>query len=417
MATPDSLPDTPDVESGPTRNLSNMFGGTLNQEDGLNEMIANIYRAWVKLGVTPVADTLQGWALVGDANGHGIWVPQSAFRNVLIQGDPLPLQLEGNGPFTSATTPVNNDSSYVFDIPVLLSDGNDIFDCSVVTTGLPLGTRAKYRLDVETANKKGGLCWIVEQADIADIVAAGCCSLSWDQQITGTSINGVRALILAWTGTADSPTRDVVNGANWGAAGTLPTLATNWAVATNGDSAVIVPTTSWVTNAISNATIGSNVTNIAVLIYVDDLTTSLGDFFEITNVCLVPGPAPLRVPRQPVAVEQNRTRYLYQVFGGLNANQVIGYASATGTGTALSAFTFSPMRKAPATPTLSAVGDWGLTDAAGTAQALTGHTAFSVTRESYNPLLSVASGLVAGASCNWQAKNTLNARLRLDARF
>lgn len=49
MATPTTLPDTPAVVSGNTR--PNMFGTGFPESDGLNDMITNIYNAWVRLGV------------------------------------------------------------------------------------------------------------------------------------------------------------------------------------------------------------------------------------------------------------------------------------------------------------------------------------------------------------------------------
>jgi hypothetical protein len=231
-------------------------------------------------------------------------VPASALdRNVLIHGNCSPQQRDAFGPFTSATTPDNSDGSYIFDNWFVLSDGNDIVDLSRVTTGLPDGAQGKYRMDVETVNKKFGLFQIAEQAAIANIIKAGAASLTFDYQITGSSIGGIRAAIFAWSGTADAPTRDIVSA--WGATDTLLTPVTSWAVA--GNSGLLVPTTSWQTGTVANAAIANTVTNIGVGIWSEDATaTTLGDFLEITRINLVPGAQPLPIVAEDPTVEKQR---------------------------------------------------------------------------------------------------------------
>ena len=366
-----------------------------------------------ELGAAPTAADILRYLRIHDGVSKGKNVVQTALRNVLIHGDP-PRQQEGDGPFTSTTTPANNDSTYIFDAWYVLSDGNDIVDLSVVRTGLPDGARGKYRLDIETANKKAMLIQIIENADIGDIIEAGCCSLSWDQQRTGTSINGVRAAILGWNSTADSPGRDVVSGTSWGAAGTLPTLIANWSIL--GNTSVIEPTTSWVTNVLANIAVANTMTNLAVAIWIDDLTTTVGDFLELTNICLVPGPVPVRVPRRSAGEEQVRALALYEIIGGQNANELAGPGVSQSTTSASIAIQFFPKRRIP-TPTIGTLSDWQVDLGTGSFTAVTGSSGFAFsTRASTLYLPTTAAVLTAGRATQMIAVNT-NARIRIDARF
>lgn len=79
MAAPNSLPDTPDALPSPTR-LSVMFGGTLAQSAGINQMLANILYAWRKLGITASGESTPGESQVlkGNADGSSIWDERGA---------------------------------------------------------------------------------------------------------------------------------------------------------------------------------------------------------------------------------------------------------------------------------------------------------------------------------------------------
>lgn len=205
-------------------------------------------------------------------------------KNVLINGG-MQVSARGDGPFTSATTFVNNDDTYLIDGAILLSDGNDIVDVSRVADN-DFVSGWKIRLDVETANKRFGILLPVENADIQGIRKAGAASLQFKVKRTGTSMGNVRALLLAWNSTADAITSDVISA--WGTAGNDPTLATNWTKENNGSNLAI--STTIATKEIENIVVDtSGVTNLAVLIMVDDTDASIGDFLEIGDIKLETG--------------------------------------------------------------------------------------------------------------------------------
>lgn len=79
-STPAGLPDTPNVESGANRWLSNMFGGTLGMKDGLNDMIAHILNAWTKLGTGASTPTTAGDVLYVTGSGTSAWGPRALVR-------------------------------------------------------------------------------------------------------------------------------------------------------------------------------------------------------------------------------------------------------------------------------------------------------------------------------------------------
>lgn len=233
------------------------------------------------------------------------------------------------GPFTSASTPVNNDDTYLLDQWTLLAEGADSVDASSVTTGLPTGAlagaRAKIRLDIETANLKFGIIQFVEAAEAREIIG-GVASLSFKAQQTGTSISSCRAAILAWSSTADSLTSDVVS--SWDATDAGVTLVANW---TLEGSLTFTPTTSWVEYRLENVAIDTaSAANVAVFIWCDDTTsTTVGEFLEITDVNLVAGPVATPIHRRSFDEEERRCqRFLCKTFPR-------GTSPATASGTQL----------------------------------------------------------------------------------
>lgn len=196
-------------------------------------------------------------------------------RNMLINGD---FRVAQRG--TSFVSGANNDDTYNLDRWTLLSDGNDIVDVTQSTTA-PTAGLYSIGLDVETVNKKFGIIQIVEQQNIVGALGQ-VVTLSFQARISGTSISNVKAVVLAWSGTADTVTSDVVSA--WGADGVTPTFATNW-TAENTSSNLGV-TSSWATYRLQATIDTANTKNLAVFIWNDDTTTTLGDFLYVTDVQL-----------------------------------------------------------------------------------------------------------------------------------
>lgn len=228
-------------------------------------------------------------------------------RNFIINSD-FRVGQRGTS-FTSATTPANSDDTYLLDRWTLLSDGNDIVDVTRQTSDLPIGSSAKIRLDVETANAKFGLLQVLLSTDTRPFWG-DVASLSFACRVVGgTTIGSVRAMILSWTSTADSVTSDVVSA--WNAAGAAPTMVANWAITGSG---TFTPTTSWQTFEVENVSIASTANNIAVLIVTDDVTTTVGEFLEISAVQLEQSATASAYQTPDHGTDLNACRLFYQRF-------------------------------------------------------------------------------------------------------
>jgi hypothetical protein len=139
-------------------------------------------------------------------------------RNRLINGD---MRVSQRG--TSFVAGANNDDTYNLDRWTLLSDGDDIVDVTQANVA-PTAGLFSIGLDVETVNKKFGILQIIEQRNIVGMFNQPV-TLSFSARTSGSSIGNLKAVILAWNGTADTVTSDVVSA--WGADGVTPTWATN----------------------------------------------------------------------------------------------------------------------------------------------------------------------------------------------
>lgn len=187
------------------------------------------------------------------------------------------------GPTVTSASSANNDDTYFCDRWIVLSNGNDVVDLSRETTTVPDNSNSALLLDVETQNLKFGILQILE-AKISEKYEGRRASLSFVARRTGTSIGAVRAAVIKWGSTADSVTSDVVSA--WGGAGTNPTLAANWSYCNTPATLSPSLSTSYQTYTIENIDVGSTVNNIAVFIWTDDVTMSVGDFLYLGEVQL-----------------------------------------------------------------------------------------------------------------------------------
>ena len=288
-------------------------------------------------------------------------------QNLLINGD-FAVAARGTS-FTSASSPANNDDTYLLDRWNLLSDGNDIVDVSQDTTVIPSGGTASIKLDVETANAKFGILQIVESR-LARSIIGGTCSLSFQARITGSSITAIRAGVLAWSSTADTVTSDVVSA--WGAAGTNPTLAANWTFE-NTPAALTAPTTSFQSYTIENISIDTaSTTNVAVFIWIDDVTTTAGDFLYISDVQLEIGATATTFKRRQYSLEELLCRRYCQLPAAGQASKVLGSGYCYSTTQAEIFIAFSPpMRTETPTASYSAGNGFLLRDTAANSVATT----------------------------------------------
>lgn len=334
-----------------------------------------------------------------------------ATQNLLIHGD-FPAQATGDGPFTSVTGPANNDDTYLFDNWTYLAAAADGADVSRVGAGLPALARGKARLDIETANTKVGLIQIIESSDCAAILG-GYASLSFDYQSTGASIGGIKACVLSWVGAVDAVTSDVVSA--WGADGVTPTFVAGWTA--ENTPVAIVPSGSWQTARIQGIPIDTpSAVNVAVFIWTDDATLTVGDFLEITKVKLEPGSACTPWAAPDVVAETNRRNRLFEVLGPDANGQPFGCGTGQSTTVAIIAVPYTPKRIAqPGVQFLQQASDFQGYVAAGV--AATAVVATVVGRSMVSVSLTIGSASFSVGFAVLMLAATTTARIRIDARL
>lgn len=238
-------------------------------------------------------DVADGSDAVIRCDGTGFYVqaggggaPSNA-ENLIINGD---FRIAQRG--TSFSAGSNNDAAYTLDRWLLLSDGNDILDVSQEGSVIPAGARNALLLDVETANKRAGVCQIVE-ADNAKITIGAVASLSFKARkgAGNATVDTLRVLIAAWSGTPDDVTSDVVD--TWGTEGNDPTLAESWTIEA---SETFLLTDEYQTFKLENVAIDTaSAANIAVLLMLENDDATVGDLVYIGDVHLCCGPSAVAV--------------------------------------------------------------------------------------------------------------------------
>jgi len=245
-------------------------------------------------------------------------------KNAIINGDFAVAQRATS--FTS-TGSANNDDVYTLDRWYILSDGNDAIDVTQETTTVPTNQLTAIALDVETANKKFGIAQIIEQKNCVGLIG-NTVTLSFKAKVSATTkLDNVKCAIVAWSGTADTVTSDIISA--WGAEGTNPTLIAN--ATYENTPANLNVTTSYATYSVSAAVDTSSTKNIIVFIWSDVTDTTAGDFLYITDVQLEKGSAASDFEFLPIDVSLGRCqRYFIKYISGTSL--VIGtgsYYSAT----------------------------------------------------------------------------------------
>lgn len=204
-------------------------------------------------------------------------VNTNMYKNAIINGN-FDVWQRGTT-YDAATTPANSDDTYLVDMWVLLSDGNDIADVSQTTT-VPVGSKYALKSLVATQNKKWGFVYLMENVDSMKLDDQYV-SLSFQAKSSG--IDNIRAGVLSWSSTADSVTSDVVSA--WEAEGTNPTLAANWQY--ENVPANLALTGSYVRYEIENIAIDTaSMANVAVFIWVDDGDAGVNDELYLSQVQL-----------------------------------------------------------------------------------------------------------------------------------
>jgi hypothetical protein len=277
--------------------------------DGVTDDTAAFNAAWTASNPNPVFVPAGSYAVTGAISGQffsfgnatpvGGTIPglqQSLFTNAnaLMNGDFMVAQ-RGTS-ITAATTPyANNDDAYVLDRWYILSDGNDAIDVTQNTADAPFAGGYCIALDVETVNKKFGIAQIIEKQNLNGLLGQTV-TLSFKAKVSSTTkLDNVKCAIVAWSGTADTVTSDIVSA--WGAEGTNPTLIAN--ATYENVPANLGVTTSWRTFTVTAAVDTASANNVIVFIWSDVTDTTLGDFLYVTDVKLEAGSVATPYQREP----------------------------------------------------------------------------------------------------------------------
>jgi hypothetical protein len=165
-------------------------------------------------------------------------------------------------------------------------------------TDVPDGFTYSAKLSNVTANNQVALVQFIESINAKKFQNKKV-SLSFYAKTIGNEIANLRAAVLSWTGTADNLTSDVI--ATWAQDGNNPTWATNWTMENTPSNLAL--TSSYQQFKIENINIDTTgMTNLAVVIWVDDGTIASGDDFYITGIQLNVGEVAL--PFQPKSYEE-----------------------------------------------------------------------------------------------------------------
>jgi hypothetical protein len=226
------------------------------------------------------------------------------FRNRLFNGN---FGVAQRG--TSFVAGLNNDDTYNLDRWYVLSDGNDVVDITQETSVVPSTAATAIALDVETTNAKFGVAQIIESKNCLGLVG-NIVTLSFDAKVSATTdLDNIKCAIVAWSGTADTVTSDIVSA--WNVEGTNPTLIAN--ATYENTPANLGVTTSWQKFSVTANIDTANTKNVIVFIWSDVTTTTAGDFLYVTNVQLETGNVATAFDLRPFAAEtQLCQRYYYR---------------------------------------------------------------------------------------------------------
>jgi hypothetical protein len=121
-------------------------------------------------------------------------------------------------------------------------------------------------------------------------------------------LDNVKAAVVAWSGTADTVTSDIISA--WGAEGTNPTLIAN--ATYENTPANLSVTTSYATYSLTANIDTASTTNIIVFIWSDVTDTTAGDFLYLTDVQLEPGTVATPFERRSYGQELALCQRYYQ---------------------------------------------------------------------------------------------------------
>jgi len=352
-----------------------------------------------------------------DWSGGITWVPEGGSgggtgTNRLI--NPSGAVAQRGTTFTAATTPANNDDTWLLDRKLLLSDGNDILDVSKETSVVPTDSASAIKLDVETANKRAGIAEIVEGGGCLDMIGGvASVSLKARKGASNVTVDQIRVVIASWTGTADAVTSDMISA--WNAEGADPTLAANW---TLEGSAVFTLTDAYQTFALENVALdASGVKNVAVLVMIENDDGTVGDLVYLTDLKLESGPAATAFEPRLFAEDLALCQRYCEIVESATGLEIYGAGQAASATRALGFYGFKTQKRAAPTVTISAAGHWAFYNPA--VNAFVTWVTVSPQLSAFGCLFDV-SGMAAalggaGTCALWGPNSTTAAKMTFDA--
>ena len=325
--------------TGTIGNLSTTLAGDFTISQGTATLATSGVTAGTYGGATSIPVlTLDAKGRVTTASTSSVTSGLTGFRNRIINGE---FGVAQRG--TSFVSGANNDDSYNLDRWYVLSDGNDAVDITQETSTVPTNQLTAIALDVETANKKFGIAQIIEQKNCIGLIG-GNVTLSFKAKVSSTTkLDNVKAAVVAWSGTADTVTSDIISA--WGAEGTDPTLIAN--ATFENTPANLSVTTSYATYTLTANVDTASTKNLIVFIWSDVTDTTAGDFLYITDVQLEAGSTATDFERRPIGTELNLCQRYYQKrISDAYATGVVGQAYTTAAAYGSVSFT-QEMRASP----------------------------------------------------------------------
>lgn len=303
----------------------------------------------------------------------------------------------------------STDNSYGLDGVRLLLEAANAATISQDTADVP--DRAKYaaKLTVGSANNnKFGIFMPVEGKEMWHLRGQ---AVSVRVPLKATAgISDVRVGILQFTGTEDAISGDPIS--SWGGAGSNPTLAANWAFANT--PANLNVTTSWADYTIENVTVSASATNLALIVWCDDkTTTTTTDVLRVGGYCWLGKGSTAPSVILPAFEDELRKcrRYLFAVTG--NSKAVDSGQCLSGTAAKIVVRLPVPMRTSPTLGSLTA-SHYIVADSSGGAVTCSALALDAAWTDVAKLDATVASGLTAG-NATWLQTNNASAELLLTA--
>lgn len=246
-----------------------------------------------------------------DASGNAEFgIPVSGYRpnmNLLINGG---FSVSQRG----TSFPSHADGAYFADRWYLLHSGTSPGALSVVDfdiAGAP-PHRAESSISTSLGFKKYGFAQILEsgtflQANEKTVTV----SFRAQRNTSGGSTSlQLKAALLSWTGTKDSPTKDVVS--SWNALGTAPTFAGSYTLEGAVYDAGNISST-WENYSFTADIDTSGANNLALFIWADNGAGTIATGFNLAEVQLEVGTAPTTFQRELQADQLARCQRYYEV--------------------------------------------------------------------------------------------------------